>query len=335
MGPQGNGKGNLNERGLSSMCVIIDRPAGVPIDSDLIKASVRQNSDGWGIIAPADGNLEIIKDLDNSKAVAAVESLGDRPFVFHARLATHGIKNLANCHPFEILNGMYALVHNGVFSNMPETFAGLSDTFHFAYLIVEPLLGYDPEAFDNGVLQELMESLCGWSKVGVVRASDGAAVWSNRSKGVDHEGLWLSNSGPLMSYSAKYWGDVNRTIVGEAPKRGEYRKGRNGKKKQYANAYDHRFETFALADSDEDLVITTARNLSVHDMTPEEYADFERETELYHAEHRGYLSGGRTGGSFCLADLEGYTVSEIRDLVEDEPETVVDILANELDLRGY
>ena len=115
------------------MCVIIDRPAGVPIDEKILKTALNDNPDGWGWMY-ADNN-ELICDwgMDDKDFFESYEYLPkDVHATLHFRWTTHGLTNVLNCHPFLFNGDEYAVVHNGVISGVNIKHKDLSDTYHFA-----------------------------------------------------------------------------------------------------------------------------------------------------------------------------------------------------------
>lgn len=118
------------------MCCIIHRPKDAKEISELdkLRPIIRINSDGWGVSYFQNGALQTIKSLDMSKAIEKVRELESEniEFLFHARYATHGDKNLANCHPYNLNNGV--LFHNGKI-DIPCQNKKLSDTHYFSLRI--------------------------------------------------------------------------------------------------------------------------------------------------------------------------------------------------------
>jgi hypothetical protein len=165
----------------------------------MISEAVARNPHGWGLVVLGKNGLRVEKSMDNKKALGAVKKAGSDAWVFHARITTHGETSIENCHPFVIMDGEYCVIHNGIIDSMPVRWKGKSDTYHLAVGIVEPMLAMHPEWFDDGTLEEYLESMIGHSKVVIVRASDGKILTANKSLGVNHEELWLSNTSCLPS----------------------------------------------------------------------------------------------------------------------------------------
>lgn len=121
------------------MCCIIHRPIDAkPIDADNIKKVVGKNPHGWGIsYVDTDGTLFVEKSMEMSEALEAIRKAEEtnREFIFHARWATHGEKNVENCHPFNIMNRnepLGVMFHNGKMEDLGQYDKKMSDSWHFA-----------------------------------------------------------------------------------------------------------------------------------------------------------------------------------------------------------
>lgn len=114
------------------MCVIIHRPKDAKeILERHLKTIIRMNDDGWGISYFKDGHVRVAKSMAMIDSIETIRELEKEniEFLFHARFATHGDTNLANCHPFQIKDGF--LFHNGKI-NVHCRSNKMSDTFYFA-----------------------------------------------------------------------------------------------------------------------------------------------------------------------------------------------------------
>lgn len=113
------------------MCVIIYKPAGVPMPSkDILTACYHANSDGVGFCTPnamfkgTDVN-SILRELSKVKTC--------EPCLIHFRFATHGSVCDANCHPFA--NNKTYFMHNGVLSIRPVGDMTDSETAFRKYIV--------------------------------------------------------------------------------------------------------------------------------------------------------------------------------------------------------
>lgn len=123
------------------MCVIvasIDQRKNPITKTDIIEAC-DSNPHGWGFAARyADGRIKIAKGFSAKRAWDVVQEHKDaEDHVFHARIATSGEQDLANCHPFAAHsdNEERWLFHNGILSGIPMPNPKYCDTWHLAQTI--------------------------------------------------------------------------------------------------------------------------------------------------------------------------------------------------------
>src|SRR5687768_9176607 len=126
------------------MCLIIAGQAA-KIRSALLETEgmlhsiFKTNPDGIGIMYATHHKgkpiLKIVKKLPNTLAAAEqfIARMPDdaRQCAIHFRWTTHGDTNLDNCHPYTVLEGQVALMHNGVLSTGNDKDKTKSDTWHF------------------------------------------------------------------------------------------------------------------------------------------------------------------------------------------------------------
>lgn len=188
------------------MCILIHTTGdGNTPTKDALITACDNNPDGfgWAIVYPTE--IWSHRTMDAAQAVnsylnamAAVE--GRYPSLFHARITTHGITNVENCHPFKVGDHQTMLAHNGIITNVPDMKDGRSDTRTFAEDWL-PQLGLemldDPDEFDQ------LERFIGASKI-VVLTTDPRLKHStyilNESYGKWENGIWYSNSSHRESY---------------------------------------------------------------------------------------------------------------------------------------
>lgn len=177
------------------MCLIIHKPAGLRIPHDLLRAAIRLNGDGWGLMGvAADGRrlLERHAQSDLGALLATEEHLAQAEYALHLRRRTRGRVDLENTHPFEIDEGIY-LMHNGTLS-FDEGPAGDSDTRSFAELVLRPLSRrYPGLLIDREFLHLLELSLSTQNKAVLFDFPRRRFDFLNRHAGAEFEGLWLSS----------------------------------------------------------------------------------------------------------------------------------------------
>ena len=113
------------------MCVILHRLKGNNISEKHLLKAKDFNPDGFGIMY-VDNNKVLFEKgfIKDNELLDKIKELGDREFVLHFRIKTHGKIDKNNCHPFPVGNDVY-MMHNGqLFIKTPNK--DKSDTFHFA-----------------------------------------------------------------------------------------------------------------------------------------------------------------------------------------------------------
>lgn len=100
------------------MCLIIANPKCSQVPAEYVINAFSQNSDGFGVMFPKNGNLMVKRGMFTVGHILSIfDALHEagQPYVAHFRYATHGTTNSRNCHPFPINThrGGVAMVHNG------------------------------------------------------------------------------------------------------------------------------------------------------------------------------------------------------------------------------
>lgn len=117
------------------MCCIIYRPKDAPeIKKDYIEKIIAKNPHGWGLAFSDKKDVFVQKSLVMDEAIEQIRRLEKKniEFLFHARWATHGDKDLENCHPYDLTKGV--LFHNGKIDIKCHN-KKMSDTWHFSKVI--------------------------------------------------------------------------------------------------------------------------------------------------------------------------------------------------------
>lgn len=208
------------------MCIVIHKPAGKTLSHRMLRRAYRANPHSWGICAKdQNGNITVSKGNggvgDFVKAFAAVEH---QEVLIHCRIATSGDKDLLNCHPFEVTDGVW-MMHNGVLmeSKVPIRDKTKCDSWHFATDILAPVIDNNPLflAYPEklGFIKDL-EDYVGTSKIAIM-SKNHPTIIANRALGEEKEGVWYSNASAFRGspehkkrtarfsnksgYSASYW----------------------------------------------------------------------------------------------------------------------------------
>jgi hypothetical protein len=177
------------------MCIIIHRPAGAAtrLSRDTLQRCATRNPHGFGIMWAYNGKLMTARYLPGERKDFIKRALmlqdQDLPMVLHFRWATHGAVVKENTHPFVIVKGHSALMHNGILS-IP-CIKGWSDTRTFAYEVVRGL----PEGWEGmPTIRWMMEQATLGSKVAVMYG-DGRVTILHKNAGISEGGVWYSNDG--------------------------------------------------------------------------------------------------------------------------------------------
>ena len=142
------------------MCLLVAKPADAEISIVHLRQGFDSNRDGCGFAYAKDGKIELVKGMFNwQKFYDEYEKVKQYPMLIHFRLSTAGKKNQTNCHPFSLLEGKYAMAHNGVI-NIILSDKRFSDTYHFAYQVIEPMLKLNVPV-DDVVFQYRVEQTIG------------------------------------------------------------------------------------------------------------------------------------------------------------------------------
>ena len=173
------------------------------------------NPDGIGIMYATTKGLKVVKTLPKSLADATqfINKLpnDDRELAIHFRWTTHGHTNMENCHPYDVVKGYVAMMHNGVLHTGNAADTSKSDTWHFIRdFIASPVSEYPPLVHNQSFLDMVAEFI-GDNRF-VFMDGEGKMSHVNYDQGVEHDGLWFSNTYawrpsrliPQYQYSTRY-----------------------------------------------------------------------------------------------------------------------------------
>lgn len=191
------------------MCIAIWKPRGKEVSKNTLRECWRGNPHGMGFAFAKGGRLYVHKELFDFEAwykkYQEMVEADDLPAIIHFRLATHGVVDIDNCHPFLVHKDL-AVVHNGII-NVKETGNGRSDTWHF----VEILKKLPRKCLDNvESLSPLLKLSIGSSKL-IFLNNSGEATIVNEDDGVWDGGVWYSNTAYKRS---RYFYDWDEMVSG-------------------------------------------------------------------------------------------------------------------------
>jgi len=155
------------------------------------------NSDGVGFMYGTPDGLKVVKHLPKSvaDARAAVSRMpdDDREIAIHWRMTTHGDTDLINCHPYDVIPGYVAMMHNGILHTGNAADKSKSDTWHFIKdFIASPVSEYPDLVFNTSFLDMLGDHI-GNNRF-VFMNGEGRISHVNFDQGVEHDGMWFSNT---------------------------------------------------------------------------------------------------------------------------------------------
>jgi len=173
------------------------------------------NADGIGFMYGTKNGLKVSKFLPKSEkdARAFIQRLptDDRDVAIHFRMTTHGDTDLINCHPYDVVPGWIAMMHNGILSMGNAADTSKSDTWHFIRDYLNGPVEKHPELIYEQQFLTLLADYIGNNRF-VFMNGEGRMSHVNFSQGIEHDGMWFSNTyawTPSMlipSYKSRYAG---------------------------------------------------------------------------------------------------------------------------------
>ncbi len=172
------------------MCLAIVLNPNVTIPKINLQAGFDVNDHGAGFGYYKDKNTPVIKkgfknfDTFYEEFEKEREVNKDKTFLVHFRIRSKGAMDVANCHPFQLKNGM--MIHNGTIWGLGNTAQkGNSDTYELAELIRKVQVDRFP-----ALALSLKEVLQG-SRIAVL-AKNGTVTFMGEN-GTWQDGVWYSN----------------------------------------------------------------------------------------------------------------------------------------------
>ena len=183
------------------MCLlVVCKPNAIPKRDDLHQGACA-NPHGFGFAMVVDGKIFRYRTMSARKAVNKFihmrQQHPDGYAIWHARYATHGVRNEDNCHPFQVGDDAdTVLAHNGVLDTFISKDDKRSDTRIFAEDTLPKLGGV--RALEDENLYRLIEGWASGSKIAVLTTNPDAQyqlyLINERLGTWDDNGVWWSNS---------------------------------------------------------------------------------------------------------------------------------------------
>lgn len=221
------------------MCMIVfDNRRDNTVDPEpLTKASFERcfekHPDGLGIMYPENGKLVTWRHVDDLEGLYArylVARSHKAPVAMHFRRATKGSVMTENCHPFEILPGEFAFMHNGtitpltslIFANEKLKASNISDT---RLLNDEIFARMEPDFLKSPACVAMIEKLIQGDRLLFMDNTGGHTIL-NASTGYWDGQIWYANEGDknYIRYGTQYTSPLPKQQTGtnsdDAPKCG-------------------------------------------------------------------------------------------------------------------
>ena len=175
------------------MCIIAVKAKGIELPKEAhLRNCENRNKDGIGIALIKDGTTEIrikkdFKDINEFIPWFYDNVKVEDTCMVHYRLATHGLKDVGNRHPFPVTKNkellrkpevicQIAMVHNGVISQY-GTHVKFSDTQKFVLDILSD------EAIKNNItnpaVQKLISHFLGGDRLAIMLANGEIFLWGS------------------------------------------------------------------------------------------------------------------------------------------------------------
>lgn len=191
------------------MCLlVVCNPNSTP-DKDSLTQGACSNPHGFGFAIQTDKGIISERSMSAKKSIKRFLELREQYpsgyAMWHARYATHGVKNELNCHPFKVAGTEYDtyLAHNGVLNIHIPKGDKRSDTRILAEELLPRLGGV--KALADNYIYDMLSAWSSGSKI-CIMTNDPESEYDiyiiNENLGSwDDNGVWWSNNShkPLLS----------------------------------------------------------------------------------------------------------------------------------------
>lgn len=155
------------------------------------------NPDGIGFMYGTAKGLKVTKTLPKNlgDATAFIQRLpqDDREIAIHFRWTTHGKTDMLNCHPYDVIPGYIAMMHNGVLHTGNAADKSKSDTWHFIKDYLHSAVSSAPDLVYDAGFVSMMEEFIGNNRF-VFMNGEGRMQHVNFDQGIEHDDMWFSNT---------------------------------------------------------------------------------------------------------------------------------------------
>ena len=182
------------------MCLlVVSSPNSTPRKKDLDNASCN-NPHGFGYAVIAGNKIITGRGMSAKKVIKEFlevrKKYPNSYAMYHARFATHGVKNEENCHPFQVGGSdLTYLAHNGILPVHIGPTDRRSDTRIFAEDILPAMGGVT--ALDDDNIYKMVSKWAGGSKIAIFtldyKAQSSVYIINEDLGHWDNNGIWWSN----------------------------------------------------------------------------------------------------------------------------------------------
>ena len=184
------------------MCMLCVVPKGVIPSREKLENSALNNPHGFGfaIVIPSENRIISERSMDADESINRFLKLrNEYPegyAMWHARYATHGSRNIENCHPFTVGKDKRTyLAHNGILDIDIKAKDDRSDTRVFAEELLPTIGGV--KSLDNDHVWDMICEFASGSKICILTVDPKAehqCYIINQDLGrEDNDGVWWSN----------------------------------------------------------------------------------------------------------------------------------------------
>jgi len=164
---------------------------------NLLDDIYQSNSDGVGIMYANKHGLKVIKKICRSihEMYTFISNMpdDDRNMAIHFRMKTHGDIDLFNCHPYSVIEGEVAMMHNGILDTGNKKDPSKSDTWHFIQDYLVDTVIEAPAVVHADGFRTMVGEFIGNNRF-VFMDKYGTMSHVNFDQGIEHDGMWFSNT---------------------------------------------------------------------------------------------------------------------------------------------
>lgn len=184
------------------MCLLVVCDKGSTPSREELQQGATTNPHGFGFAIIAGDKIISERTMSAKRSIARFlmfrEQYPDSYAIWHSRIATHGVKNESNCHPFRVgQDKLTYLAHNGVLHGVvqPEN-DRRSDTRVFAEEVFPSMGGVC--SLDNPSVFGMLEDWARGSKLAILTldplAQRNLYILNEKSGSWDSNSVWWSNT---------------------------------------------------------------------------------------------------------------------------------------------